>query len=147
MKKLFIISILLVVITALLVGCAQPVKDQAEKEEKVLRVGVINQDRIWTESAKAKEYQSELNTKIEGIQDRYKDELENLSEEEQVKKHEEAYKEINNIQTELKEKFRQEIQSVVEEIAKTKNLDIVLNKEDVRYGGIDLTDEVIKKLK
>jgi len=130
----------------LITACAQEPKVKIEKKLVKLKVGVIDQDRIWTESTKAKQYQQELNAKIEEVQQKYKKEIEGLSQEEQVNKYQKTYQEINDLRDQLKEKFQNEVKGVVEEIIKEQEIDIVLNKQDVKYGGIDLTDEVIKNL-
>jgi outer membrane protein len=130
----------------LITACAQEPEVRIEKELVKLKVGVIDQDRVWTESAKAKQYQQELNAKIEEVQQRYQKEIEGLSQEEQVNKYQETYQEINDLRDELKEKFQNEVKVVIEEIIKEQEIDVVLNKQDVKYGGIDLTDKVIKNL-
>jgi outer membrane protein len=134
------------IVILLITACAQRPEVKIEKELVELKVGVIDQDRVWTESTKAKQYQQELNAKIEEVQQRYQKEIEGLSQEEQVNKYQETYQEINNLRDELKEKFQNEVKGVIEEIIKEQKVDIVLNKQDVKYGGIDLTDEVIKNL-
>jgi len=130
----------------LITACAQEPEVKIEKELVKLKVGIIDQDRVWTESAKAKQYQQELNAKIEEVQQRYQKEIEGLSQEEQVNKYQETYQEINDLRDELKEKFQNEVKVVIEEIIKEQEIDVVLNKQDVKHGGIDLTDKVIKNL-
>nr|WP_282706928.1 OmpH family outer membrane protein [Natroniella acetigena] len=106
----------------------------------------MDQDRVWTESEQAANYQEKLNNKIEAIQEEYNQEAEGLGEEEQFKKHQQAYEEINRLQEDLRNQFVAEIEQVVKEIAEEKELDMILDQQDVRYGGIDITDQVIEKL-
>ncbi len=146
MKKLFFSISIISLIVLLLAGCTAP----SPKEEVIvnqLKVGVVDQDRVWTESEKSQSYQQELNKKIKSIQDQYKDNPQELSEEEEIEKHQETYEQINRLKIELEEKFNKEIRDVVSKIAVEKELDVILNKEEVRYGGTDITDEVIKNLK
>ena len=42
--------------------------------------------------------------------------------------------------------LEKDIRAVVEKVAKQQNVTIVLNREVVLYGGVDLTDQVIKTI-
>mgnify|MGYP006301036093 FL=1 len=45
-----------------------------------------------------------------------------------------------------KKKFREDIAQAVEKIAKKQGYDVVLNKDEVRFGGTDITTEVLNSL-
>ena len=144
MKKLVTVGSLIIIIALLAVGCTgQPqVEDKVEK----VKAGVVDQDKVWTESKQAKKYQEQLNEKIAEVQKEYKTDLEGLSDEEKVEKHQDVYKKINKLREDLRAQFKDEVKEVIGQVADEKDLDIVLNKQDVKYGGTDITDEVIKKL-
>lgn len=46
-----------------------------------------------------------------------------------------------------KEELEKKVEAAVQDIAKQKGLDIVINKQLVLFGGVDVTSEVIAKLK
>ncbi len=145
MRRSFVICISLIAVIFLSVGCTEPqVKVKTKLEE--IKVGIVNQERIWTQSSKAQQYQKELNSRVEDIQKKYQQELEDLNEDERVTKHQEMYQEVNNLREDLQKKFKDQIKEVVKKIADEKDLDIVLVKEDVQYGGVDITEEVINRL-
>ncbi|MCK8827780.1 OmpH family outer membrane protein [Natroniella acetigena] len=148
MKKLILVAITMLMTVIFLVGCTAESETEVvtEVEEVNIEVGVMDQDRVWTESEQAANYQEKLNNKIEAIQEEYNQEAEGLGEEEQFKKHQQAYEEINRLQEDLRNQFVAEIEQVVKEIAEEKELDMILDQQDVRYGGIDITDQVIEKL-
>ena len=47
---------------------------------------------------------------------------------------------------ELEEKLNNELNTVLEEISKEKELDIILYKDKSYYGGIDITSTVVEKI-
>ncbi|MCK8816373.1 OmpH family outer membrane protein [Natroniella sulfidigena] len=148
MKK-FILIVTTTLITAIfLVGCtAEPETEVVTEEKEVkIEVGVMDQDRVWTESEQAANYQEKLNNKIEDIQEEYKQQVEGLEEQEQLEKHQQTYEEINQLQDDLRDQFIAEIEQVVKEIAVEEELDMILDQQDVRYGGVDITEQVIEKL-
>lgn len=109
------------------------------------RVGKIDITRIVNESPRAKKYQEQLNARYEslvaGLQQN------GLSEEELKRRKEEAYAEYQRLKSELEARLDREITAEVQRLAREKSLSVVLFKEAVRYGGIDLTDDVIARLK
>ncbi|WP_408955174.1 OmpH family outer membrane protein [Natroniella sp. ANB-PHB2] len=148
MKKLILVTITILMTTIFLLGCtAEPETEvRTEVEEVKIEVGVMNQDRVWNESKQAANYQKQLNNKIEAIQEEYNQIAEGLEEEEQLEQHQQAYEEINQLQDDLRGQFVAEIEEAVKEIAEEEGLDMILDQQDVRYGGIDITDQVIEKL-
>ncbi|WP_027338790.1 OmpH family outer membrane protein [Halonatronum saccharophilum] len=146
MKKLVLISSLILIMAVFVVGCTQEAEVEVRTEVEDIKVAVVDQDRIWTESDRAKEYQEELNKKIREVQSRYEEEVEGLNEGDTILKHQEAYGEINELREELRVQFSQEVADAVSSISQGEGFDIVLDKEDVRYGGIDITDMVIESL-
>lgn len=47
----------------------------------------------------------------------------------------------------LSAKFRVKVDDAIKSVAQDKKLDVVVTKEAVLFGGIDITDDVIKKIK
>ena len=125
-----------------MIGCAQEPQVKMEK----LEVAVVDQNKLWQESAQAQKYQQQLNDKIEELKEEYNTELKNLSDSDQVTKQQEIYQDINELREELKKKFREDIAQAVEKIAKKQGYDVVLNKDEVRFGGTDITTEVLNSL-
>jgi outer membrane protein len=52
-------------------------------------------------------------------------------------------KELDDLST----KFRTKVDDAIKSIAQEKKLDVVVAKEAILFGGIDITDDVIKKVK
>ncbi|AZR73972.1 hypothetical protein BBF96_11565 [Anoxybacter fermentans] len=146
--KFFIVLSILVLAVAVIAGCTF--------QER--RIGVIDMNRVIKESPRAQKYQNELDEKGAEIQEKYKfnediKEDKNLTEEQKLQKEEErrkrqeaALQEFIKVKKELEQKLNQEIEAAVKEVAKEKRLDIILYKQSVRYGGVDITQDVINKL-
>lgn len=136
-KKLLVSLTILLLVLVLLAGCTT-------KEQKI---GVIDMDKVIQESPKAQEYQNQLDKKGAEIQEKYKIDDENLSDEEKQKMQEDALKEFVDAKKQLEDNLNKDIDKAVKEIADEKKLDVVFYKQSVRYGGEDITEEVINKLK
>lgn len=65
----------------------------------------------------------------------------------QAKKEEEKLNRRRDEIRKQKEKLEKDVTTAVEAIAKQKGLGIVINKQLVLFGGVDITAEVISKLK
>lgn len=125
-------------------GCAR--EPQVKVKVEQLKVAVVDQEQLWEKSKKAKDYQQQLNDKVEVLRKEYDTEIDNLSDVDKETKQEEVYQEINDLREKLKEKFRQDIAQAVEKIAQNQDYDVVLNKDEVRFGGEDITEKVLDEL-
>lgn len=142
MKKYSLVVITIILAVSIMIGCAREPQVKMEKIE----VAVVDQSKLWQESAKAKNYQQQLNEKIKVLKQEYNTDVKDLADSDQVAKQQEIYQEVNKLREELKQKFRQDIAQAVEKIAKKQGYDVVLNKDEVRFGGTDITTEVLNNL-
>ncbi|MBM7622918.1 OmpH family outer membrane protein [Sporohalobacter salinus] len=135
-KRLKLLLIGLAVLI-LFTGCTQQSK-----------VAVVDMQKIVENSDRIQDYQQQLDKKLKELQTEYKTKLNNIDDEEKLKvKREEAYQKSQKIKSDIESKVKADIQKVISEIAKEQEIDVVLNKNDVKYGGVDITDQVIKALK
>ena len=56
------------------------------------------------------------------------------------------YQQFLNNKKDYEKKLNQEINKVLSDISKSQNLDVVLLKKYIQYGGTDITDKTIRKL-
>lgn len=139
MKKISAVLLALFVLT-LSVGVG--VASAADK------VGYINDERVLSQSEKFKKAQESLQklgaTKTNAAKaafDKEKDEKKKA----QI---------VQNVQLELREAQNKmitpiysEINAIIAKVAKAKGVTVVINNRFVLYGGIDITEDVIKELK
>lgn len=86
------------------------------------------------------ERQRDLDEKIRG-KDLSPDEKEKIAD--LAKKYEQEIAEKDN---ELTSKILSDVETVVEKIAKKLNISVVLEKQAIFFGGIDITEEVMKEI-
>jgi outer membrane protein len=54
---------------------------------------------------------------------------------------------LQNLEVDLLDSVTREVEKVIKETAAEKKVKFVLEEEQVLYGGYDLTDDVLEKLK
>lgn len=138
-KKLLVVGSIFLLAISLMVGCTAGGD----------KMGIVDMDKVVKESPKAQEYQNQLDQIGAEIQNEYKaiEEDKDLSEEEKKTRQEEVLQEFVTTKQDLEDKLNSGIEAAVKEIASEKNLEIIFYKHSVRYGGVDITQEVIEKLK
>ena len=132
-----ILLIALVLSTGLLAGCGN---------EKPSAIGIVDMQKVMTENGKIKEMQEQLNKKAQEITTTLEKERATLKPEEFQQKEQLAYAEFMKMKQEFESKIQLQIQTVLEGIAKEKKLGAVIYKNGLAWGGIDITEDVLKKL-
>ena len=138
MKKFSRLTILLILVIGLLVsGCAG--RNNA--------IGVVDMEIVATSSEKVKSLQTQMQEKIKLAAEELDKDRQALQPEEFNKKKVAKDAELRAVSQKMQDELEQEVQKIMGEIAKEKNLGAVLVKQGVAQGGVDITDEVIKRLK
>lgn len=109
-------------------------------------VGVLDVNRVMSESPKVKNFQEQLNAKGKELSDNLEKDKPNISAEEYQKRQEAAYSEFVKVKQDFESQIDSSIKQTLEQIAKEKKLSVVLYKNGVAQGGTDITDEVIKRM-
>ena len=121
----------------LLSGCAA---------EKPSTIGIVDMQKVMAENPKIKQMQDQLNTKAKELTENLEKERATLKPEEFQQKEQLAYAEFMKMKQEFESKIQLQIQTVLEGIAKEKKLGAVIYKNGLAWGGIDITEDVLKKL-
>jgi outer membrane protein len=124
-------------------------------------VGFIDVEQVFKGYAKTKTAQEEINNKMKDYrkaQTKYQQELEDAridgkTEKDLDKIREKMQKELDPKEAEIKMlneeqmvKIRKDIVTAVESVAKEVGIDVVVDKQVVIAGGLDLTEQVVKRL-
>ena len=140
MKRMIKWSSLLLLITMammLLSGCAP---------EKSSVIGVVDMQKIMKDSVKIKEMQDKLNVKAKELMEKLEKDRTTLKPEEFQQKEQLAYAEFTKLKQEFEAQIESQTRKALEEIAKEKKLGAVVYKNGMAWGGIDVTDDVLKKI-
>ena len=138
MKKFSRLTILLILVIGLLAsGCAG--RNNA--------IGVVDMEKVATSSEKVKSLQTQMQEKIKLAAEELDKDRQALQPEEFNKKKVAKDAELRGLSQKMQDELEQEVQKIMAEIAKEKNRGAVLVKQGVAQGGVDITDEVIKRLK
>ena len=133
-------SVLLLVMlfsVVLLAGCGA---------EKPSTIGIVDMQKIMTENPKIKQMQEQLNTKAQELTANLEKQRATLKPEEFQQKEQLAYAEFMKLKQEFEAQIETQTKKVLEEVAKEKKLGAVIYKNGMAWGGIDVTDDVLKKL-
>ena len=133
-KRLGIVAAMLA-LTGMLAGCGG--KDN---------VGVVDMSRVQKEAPLVQQYKQKTEDKQKSIEKELQDAQQNMSAEDFKKKQQQAQQELNIFGASMQRQFMSDIQSKLGDIAKDKNVGIIVVKEAVPSGGIDVTDDLIAKL-
>ena len=132
-------ALLLVMVfsVVLLAGCGA---------EKPSTIGIVDMQKIMTENPKIKQMQEQLNGKAQELTANLEKERATLKPEEFQQKEQLAYAEFMKLKQEFEAQIETQTKKVLEEVAKEKKLGAVIYKNGMAWGGIDVTDDVLKKL-
>ena len=110
------------------------------------KVGYVDMARVQKEAPMVQQYQKKMEDKDKALNDELQKENQSMSAEDFQKKQQQAQQERQIYAASMQQQFLSEIQTKLADIAKDKNVGIVVYKEVVPSGGIDVTDDLIAKL-
>ena len=114
--------------------------------EKPSTIGIVDMQKIMTENPKIKQMQEQLNTKAQELTANLEKQRATLKPEEFQQKEQLAYAEFMKLKQEFESQIEMQTKKVLEEVAKEKKLGAVIYKNGMAWGGIDVTEDVLKKL-
>lgn len=136
MKTLrYLLAISMVIMAVVVSGCGQN-----------KNVGVIDVEKVVTESPKIKVMNEELMAKHKEIEEKLNTDKTTLSEADFNNAKQATDAEFTALRKDLSGKMETEIKTNLEKIAKEKNLSVIIKKNVTVQGGVDVTDEMIAKL-
>lgn len=117
------------------------------------QVGCVDKSKVMTDSPRAKatteEAKAEVDKILAAFDEKYPNQAE-MSEEDAAKAQMELQRDLQKVQQKLATKLESKFNVVVAEVATEKNIDVVIEntaeQKLLHLGGIDITDDVIKKM-
>ena len=129
--------LIIMVSAVLLAGCGM---------EKPSTIGIVDMQKVMAENPKIKQMQEQLNTKAKELTANLEKEKATLKPEEFQQKEQVAYAEFMKLKQEFEAQIESQTKKVLEEVAKEKKLGAVIYKNGMAWGGIDVTEDILKKL-
>ena len=117
------------------------------EDESVDQAAYVNLQRVFAEHPARTAAENTLNQKAAEYQQQLEVEAENLSGAEQKEILAKYQQQLQNLESELLASVTEEVEKIIEETAAKKKVKFVLEEEQVLYGGYNLTDDVIARLK
>lgn len=112
------------------------------------KIGVVNLLRVGNESPRAQQLNQMLADHFEELIAQF-----NLDEEpteddvDRANRERQAYAEHLAYRQELETQLQSEVDSVIKQVADRLNITVVVDYDVVRFGGIDISDDVIRELR
>ena len=135
MKK--VLDCLMVVCALLAFGCSG----------RNAAFGVVDIKKVEAEAPAVKTIKEDLQKKAKELQEQMQKETAGKSREEAEKIVQDKSAQMQVASSEAQSKLKASLETALAEVSKEKNLSAVLIKDAVPSGGVDVTDEVIKKMK
>ncbi len=126
--------VLVIVLALLAAGCAP-------------RVGVVDSQRVLNESVLALSFQKQLDDREKAMVTDLRLLTPQLSKEDLDARRQTYLRELAALRQDMESRLNQRIRQAVAEVARRRRLRVVLVKQATKLGGIDVTQDVIDRLK
>lgn len=110
-------------------------------------VGILDRNKVMNENPKVKEYNDQLSQKAQDLTKQLEAQKAGLTPEQYQAKYDAATKDFLQFRQGLETQMEDSLKQATEQVAKEKKLKMVVYKEAVGYGGTDVTQDVINKMK
>lgn len=127
--------LLMVAVAVLAAGCGRP------------RVAVVDSDRVLNESVLALAFQKQLSERERAMAEDLQLAAPQLSAQDLEARRQVHMRDLQTMKRELEKRLSDRIREVVAEVAKERRMKIVFVKDATPYGGEDITQDIIAKLK
>ena len=113
-------------------------KSEMGNLEESIKKETFNKSKLL-DDARAKNAKED---ELKKMQDKFQKELEDLR-----RKAQEASEKKQKDLEEMSTKLKTQVEDAIKDVAKDKKLEVVVDKQAVLFGGMDITEDVIKKIK
>lgn len=117
------------------------------RDDSTDRVAYVNLERVFAEHPARTAAEKKLNQKAAEYQQQLEEEAETLSGTEQQELLYSYQDQLQQLETKLLNSVLKEVENIIVETAEAKKVKFVLEEKDVLYGGYNLTDDVLAKIK
>lgn len=109
-------------------------------------VGIVNRQMVFQQMPEVAQAQQTLQTEMEQADKDFKEKTANMSEQEKQGYFNQTNQRLNLRQQELMGPIMDKMTGAIKAAADAKGITVVIDKQNVVYGGQDITDDVIKRI-
>ncbi len=109
-------------------------------------IGVVNYQMLVSQSPDVASVDELIKQEIERTQQLFNEKSQNMNDTEKRRYYDQLQEMLVNKQKELMQPVIDKIEAAIKKVADKKGLAVVVEKNTVVYGGLDITDEVAKTL-
>ncbi len=110
-------------------------------------VGVVDRDQIMAQHPSAQNVENQMRAAITEVQKDFEEKSAGMSDQEKQDYYRQCQVRLQQKQQELIEPLIKSIDDAVKKVADAKGLSVVVEKAVVVYGGTDITNDVVSRLK
>lgn len=110
-------------------------------------IGVVNYQMLIAQSPDLQSVNDAMKTEIETAQKDFDEKSKDMNDAEKRRLYTQTQESLQNKQKELMDPVIKNIEAAIKKVADKKGLAVVVEKNTVVYGGLDITDEVAQTLK
>lgn len=109
-------------------------------------IGVVNYQMLVTQSPDLAKVRSAMEAEVESAKKDFDEKSASMNDQEKQRYYQQLQERIANKEKELMDPLLKNIEAAIKKVADKKGLTVVVEKNNVVYGGVDITDEVSKSM-
>lgn len=109
-------------------------------------IGVVNYQMIISQMPEIAQLQTTMQQEVSNAQKDFEEKGKTMNDTEKQRYHQQLQERLMNKEKELMEPITKKIDDTIKKISDKKGLSVVVDKNTVIYGGLDITDEVARAL-
>ena len=109
-------------------------------------IGVVNYQAVIAQSPELAAMQEAMQAEVETAKKDFAANSANMNDAEKERYYKQLQERLANKQEELMEPVLQKAEAAIQKVADKKGLSVVVEKSTVVFGGVDITEEVVKNL-
>ena len=109
-------------------------------------IGVVNYQMLLSQVPDLQNVQKSMKQEIDNAQKDFDEKSKTMNDTEKQRYYQQLQERLSNKEKELMDPVLKKIETTIKKVADKKGLSVVVDKNTVVYGGLDITDEVSKAL-
>jgi outer membrane protein len=109
-------------------------------------IGVVNYQMLVSQSPSLASVRTTMQTEIQNTKQEFEEKSKDMNATEKDRYYKQLQERLGNKEKELMDPLMKDIETAIKKVADKKGLTVVVDKNAVIYGGVDITDEVSKAM-